>query len=146
MKRLIAAAFAIAVVTSPVAFALERPVVSPASGGVADRTASPVARTAAAGISDIDAELQRGGQLQLEAETRGAQRVRFTYRGRHYAGRLADIDHDDGSRDWARTVRAHQSDRSGGNSVTIRVRACGDGDCTTRSSREYIEPPDRDDD
>ena len=146
MKRLIAAGFAIAVVTSPIAFAAEQRVVSPASAGVTDRTASPVARTAAAAISDIDAELQHRGQLQLEAETRGAQSVRFTYRGRHYAGRLADIDRDDGSRDWARTVRARHSDRSGGHSVTIRVRACDGGDCTARSSREYLERPDPDDD
>jgi hypothetical protein len=39
-------------------------------------------------------------------------------------------------------VRARGGDRSGGRRVTIRVRACGGGGCTTRTAREYLERPD----
>jgi hypothetical protein len=144
MKRLIAATFGIALIAALSVFVADRVTGSSASADAADRTASPLARTAAVRIRDIDADLRRGGRLRLEVETRGATRVRFTYRGRHYAGRV--VDRDDGAREWARTVRTRNGDRNGGRRVTIRVRACGGGDCSTRSARVYLERPDRDDD
>jgi hypothetical protein len=142
MKRLIAAASGIALAACFVALAANGRADQTASAAARDRSA-PVAQTATVRISDIDADLQRGGRLRLEAEVRGASRVTFTYRGRHYAGRV--VDTDDGAREWARTVRARRGDRSGGRRVTIRVRACDGGDCTTRSSREHLERPDDDD-
>jgi hypothetical protein len=144
MKRLIAATTGIALAACSAALAANRGAERTAAGPAKDGTATPIARTAAVRISDIEADLRRGGRLRLEAETRGARRVTFTYRGRHYAGRV--VDTDDGAREWARTVRARRGDRAGGHRVTIRVRACGGGHCSTRASREYLERPDSDDD
>jgi hypothetical protein len=144
MKRLIAATIGIGLTACSVALAANAGTQPTATVAAKDGTSTVVARTAAVRISDIDADLRRGGRLRLEAETRGATRLTFTYRGRHYAGRV--VETDDGAREWARTVRARRGDRSGGHRVRIRVRACGGGDCSTRSSREYLERPGRDDD
>lgn len=96
---------------------------------------------AAPRINDIDADLVRGGKLRLETETSArATTVTFTHAGRSYAGRVVEVDREDGTRDWARTVAS----RSGaGRRVTIRVRACAGQRCTTRASSERLE---RDDD
>jgi hypothetical protein len=144
MKRLIAATIGIGLAACSVALAANRGAERTTAVAAKDGTATAVARTAAVRISDIDADLRPGGRLRLEAETRGATRLTFTYRGRHYAGRV--VETDDGAREWARTVPARPSDRSGGHRVTIRVRACGGGHCSTRTSREYLERPDSDDD
>jgi hypothetical protein len=145
MKRLIAATIGIGLTACSVALAANGGADHTAAPAAKNsNTATPIARAAAVRISDIDADLRRGGRLRLEAETRGATRLTFTYRGRHYAGRV--VETDDGAREWARTVPARGGDRSGGHRVTIRVRACGGGHCSTRSSREYLERPDGDDD
>lgn len=95
-------------------------------------------------VEDVDADLRRGGRLQLEAETTGARRVTFTYAGRSLRGRLVEID-DDGDREWRRTVAARAIDREGGRIITIRVRACAGDVCVVRSAREYLERPGEDD-
>jgi hypothetical protein len=140
MKGLIAAVLGIAAVACLAAAATTKTGTSIA----ADRKATPVAQTAAIRISDIDADLKRSGKLRLEAETRGATRLTFTYRGRTYAGRV--VETDDGGREWARTVRTRKGDRSGGRRVAIRVRACSGKKCSSRVSREYLERPGGDDD
>jgi hypothetical protein len=111
---------------------------------------SPTA-SAAAGprVSDIDADLATNGRLRLEAETAaGARRVSFTYAGRTVQGRLVDADDDDRTRDWAATVPARQADREGGHRVTVKVRACSDGGCATKTAKPFLEreDDDRDDD
>jgi hypothetical protein len=91
---------------------------------------------AAARVSDIDADLLRDGRVRLEAETRGATRVVFTYAGRRIAGRLTEVD--DGERSWARTVARRGSART----VTVRVTACDGTRCTARTDRERLERED----
>jgi hypothetical protein len=121
------------------------------AGATVVDTGSPTA-TAAAGprISDIDADVATNGRLRLEAETAAAaRRVSFTYNGKTVQGKLVDVDDDDRSRDWAVTVPARQADREGGRRVTVKVRACSDGDCATKTSKPFVEPredDDRDDD
>jgi hypothetical protein len=94
---------------------------------------------AAPRIADIDADLRFDGKVHLEAETAGASRVQFTYRGRTYTARKGGFDAEDGTRDWRRTVRARGGDADGGNTVKIKVRACKGGECVTRTERERLE-------
>jgi hypothetical protein len=101
----------------------------------ADQTPS----AAAAQVRDIDADLIRPGRLRMEAETAGASRVTFSYRGRSYGGRLDEIDREYGTRDWSHTVRARRGDRRAGRLVTVRVRACTASRCTSTSHRERLE-------
>jgi len=106
------------------------------AGGGAVAASAP----AAPRINDIDADLVRGGKLRLETETSArATKVTFTYAGRSYAGRVVEVDREDGTRDWARTVASRSS---AGRRVTIRVRACAGTRCTTRSSSELLERDD----
>jgi hypothetical protein len=119
-------------------------------------TAAAIAGTGAAGgevrtvaaaapsaprIHDIDADLLRGGRLRLEAETSSrATKLTFTYAGRQHAGRVVEVDRDDATKDWARTVG---TSAKAGRRVTVRVKTCRGQRCTTRSSSELLE---RDDD
>jgi hypothetical protein len=98
--------------------------------------------SAAPRIVDIDADLRLDGRISLEAETAGASRVQFTYRGRIYKARKGAFDHEDGTRDWRRAVRARGSDAGGGTTVEIEVRACKGGACVTRTQREHLERED----
>jgi hypothetical protein len=100
--------------------------------------ASP-ALAAAPSVRDIDAELV-GSQLHLETETAGATKVTFRFAGRSAVGRLTDIDHEDGTRDFERFVKAGGI-KPGRRAIT--VRACGADGCTTRTATVFIE---RDDD
>jgi hypothetical protein len=97
-------------------------------------------------VRDVDADVRWDGRLRLEAETAGASRVTFRYRGRTYRARVVDVDREDGTRDWARTVKAKRAHRRGGTTVRVKVRACSQSGCVTRTSREYLERPERDDD
>lgn len=103
--------------------------------------AAASAQSAAPRVDDVDADLLAGGRLRLEAETIRATRVTFAYGDRRVAGRLVEIDDDDGSRDWARTIAPRRADRPG-RRVAVRVIACAGSRCTTRTSRETL---DRDD-
>jgi hypothetical protein len=91
---------------------------------------------AAPRVTDIDADLLRDGRVRLQAETRGASRVVFTYAGRRIAGRL--VDAEEGEREWARTVARRGTART----ATIRVTACDDSRCSTRSERERLDRED----
>ncbi len=88
----------------------------PATGAPAASapTASSPAATSALRprIDDIDADLRLDGRVRLEAETAGAGRVTFTYRGRKVAGHKGRLDREDGTRDWRRTVAARGGDES----------------------------------
>ena len=97
---------------------------------------------AAPRIVDIDADLRFDGKVYLEAETAGASRVHFTYRGRTVKARKGAFDADDGTRDWGRAVRARGSDANGGTTVEIKVRACKGGQCVTSTQREHLERED----
>jgi hypothetical protein len=106
---------------------------------VAMTAAAPA--SAAPQVRDVDAELLRDGRLHLSAETSAdARRVVFRVDGRSIRGRLTEIDRDDRTRDYERTVRA------GGVTTgrrSIRVRVCdGRGDCATRSLRVFVERDD----
>lgn len=94
---------------------------------------------ASALATDGDADLVSKSQVRLQAETRNADRVTFLYDGKRRPGRLVEVDREDGTRDWARTVRAKRSDRKPGRIVTFKVRACGDGGCTTTKFSERVE-------
>jgi hypothetical protein len=109
---------------------------------------SPTANAAAGPrVSDIDADLATNGRLRLEAETAaGTKRVSFTYGGTTVTGKLVDVDDDDRSRDYAATVAARQADREGGHRVTVKVKACSDDGCTTKTSKPFVEPRDEDGD
>ena len=97
-------------------------------------------------VHEVDADLRRDGRVRLEAETaRSADRVTFRYDGRSFAGRVVDTDADDGTEDWASTVTAARGDRAGGTRISVRVRACSEDGCTTRTVRERLEAPDDDD-
>jgi hypothetical protein len=102
------------------------------------------AQTAAPRIDDIDADLRFDGHVYLEAETAGATRVHFTYRGRTVKARRGALDREDGTRDWGRVVRARGGDAAGGNTVEITVRACNGGKCVTSIEREHLEREDDD--
>jgi hypothetical protein len=109
--------------------------------------AAPVAtgaQSAAPRIADVDADLRFDGRVYLEAETAGATRVHFTYRGRTVKARRGALDREDGTRDWGRVVRARGGDASGGNTVEIKVRACSGGQCVTATRREHLEREDDD--
>jgi hypothetical protein len=112
-----------------------------AAGVLAAGAATATATTTATGrVVDADADLVAAKKVRLEAETRGAARVTFIYAGRRHAGRLAEVEREDGTRDWARTVTALRSDRREGRIVAFKVRACdAAGACTTRSFRERVE-------
>jgi len=112
-----------------------------AGAAAGDARAVAAAAPSAPRIHDIDADLLRGGRLRLETETSSrATKVRFTYAGRQYAGRVVDVDRDDATKDWARTVN---TSAKSGRRVTVRVKTCKGQRCTTRSSTELLE---RDDD
>jgi hypothetical protein len=97
-------------------------------------------------VHDVDADLTRDGRVRLEAETaRSADRVTFRYDGRTFRARVVDTDADDGTEDWASTVTAARADRDGGTRISVRVRACSEAGCTTRTVRERLEAPDDDD-
>lgn len=102
------------------------------------------AQSAAPRIHDIDADLRFDGRVYLEAETTGATRVHFTYRGRTYKARKGAFDREDGTRDWGRVVRARGGDAAGGHTVSIKVRACKGGTCVTSTQREHLEREDDD--
>jgi hypothetical protein len=96
---------------------------------------------AAPRVHDADAELRPGGLLHLEAETSmSARRVTFRIDGRSIRARLDDIDREDRTRDWDRTVRA------GGVTTgrqRLSVRACNRrGQCRTVSMRVFVERDD----
>lgn len=94
-------------------------------------------------VLDADADLHWNGKIRLEAETAGANRVWITYAGTRYRAKLVEIDRQEGTREWARTVRATSAHRAGGRTVTIRVRACAAGGrCAVRSEREYLDRED----
>jgi hypothetical protein len=121
----------------------------PATGAPATTpaaTAAPSAATVKARpiIDDIDADLRFDGRVRLEAETAGAARVTFTYRGRRVAAHKGRLDREDGTRDWRRTVAARGGDASGLATVTIKVRACKGDVCVTRSDTERLEREDLD--
>jgi hypothetical protein len=98
-------------------------------------------------IHEVDADVASRGRLQLEAETAAsAKRVFFTYGGRTAQGRLDDADDDDRTREWSAFAPALAADRQGGHRVSVRVRACGDGGCTTVSKRPFLEREDADGD
>ena len=99
---------------------------------------------AAPRIVDIDADLRFDGKVYLEAETAGASRVEFTYRGRTVTARKGRFDREDGTRDWGRAVRARGGDAAGGTTVEIKVRACKGGTCVTSTQREHLEREDDD--
>ena len=69
--------------------------------------------------------------MLLEAETAGASRVTFTYRGRTVKAQRGGFDREDGTRDWYRTVRARGNDAAGNVTVDVKVRACKAGACDT---------------
>jgi hypothetical protein len=106
-----------------------------AGGGAVVATSAVAAPSAV----DGDAELVTAKKLRLSAETRGADSVQFVYGGHSYAGRLVDVDAEDGEREWSRTVTAHDSDRSAGRVVKFKVSACDGGACTTTTVRERLE-------
>ena len=94
---------------------------------------------ASAMATDGDAELVGSKSVRLTAETRGAATTTFLYNGKRRDGRLTEVDAEDGTRDWMRTVRAKRSDRQPGDVVTFKVRACDDGRCTTTKFSERVE-------
>lgn len=103
-------------------------------------TSTLIALAAASAMAtDGDADLVGSKSVRLSAETRGATSTTFLYNGKRRAGRLVEIDNEDGTRDWARTVRAKRSDRKPGRIVTFKVRACSGGDCTTTKFSERVE-------
>ncbi len=108
------------------------------------QSAQPATSAAAPRIVDIDADLRFDGRVYLEAETAGATRVRFTYRGRTFKARRGAFDREDGTRDWGRVVRARGGDAAGGHTVKLKVRACKGGTCVTRTQREHLEREDDD--
>jgi hypothetical protein len=118
----------------------------PAAVLAALAVAAPAASGAAAAprIADIDADLRFDGRVFLEAETAGATRVHFTYRGRTITARKGGFDREDGTRDWHRVVRARSGDAAGGTTVEITVRACKGGTCVTSTQREHLEREDDD--
>ena len=132
-KLLIPAAAALAVAAAPVALA--------AGGTTAPRAAE---RAAAPRIADVDADLRFDGRVLLEAETAGASRVTFTYRGRTVKAQRGGFDREDGTRDWYRTVRARGNDAAGNVMVDVKVRACKAGACDTVTDREHLEREDDD--
>jgi hypothetical protein len=84
-------------------------------------------------ISEIEVDLVTGGRLRLRAEVvrRGARvtSVRFTYRGRNYAGRRGT------GQAWSRVVTARGGDGDD-DVITVRVRACAGTRCATRTGRD----------
>lgn len=112
-------------------------------GGPADTPPTPYAaqravRTASAPrIGDTDADLV-GGRLNLETETAiTASKVTFTYRGRSISARRTETDTEDRTRDWGRTVNARGA--RAGDRITLRVKACTGGKCTTKTVTERLE-------
>lgn len=118
---------------------------------VADRKSSrsqesaPRASAAVARVGDLDADLLFSGRLRLQAETSDdVNRLTFTYRGRRYTGRVVEVDREDRTREWERTIQARGADRRGNRTITIRARACDGDRCASRSSREFLEREDDD--
>ena len=123
-----------------------RKLILPAAVLAALAVAAPAASGAqvAPRIADVDADLRSDGRVVLEAETAGATRVHFTYRGRTVKARKGTFDREDGTRDWRRVVRARGGDAAGGTTVEITVRACEGGTCVTSTQREHLEREDDD--
>ncbi len=123
-----------------------RKLILPAAVLAALAVAAPAASGAQAAprIAEIDADLRFDGRIFLEAETAGATRVHFTYRGRTVEARKGAFDREDGTRDWRRVVRARGGDAAGGTTVEITVGACKGGDCVTSTQREHLEREDGD--
>ncbi|MEZ5122075.1 MAG: hypothetical protein R2736_10945 [Solirubrobacterales bacterium] len=95
---------------------------------------------AAPHVRDVDAELHPGGWLHLSAETSaGARRLTFHVAGRSIRGRLTDIDREDRTREFERTVRARGV---GTGTRSIRVRVCGRRGCSTQTFRTFVERDD----
>jgi hypothetical protein len=112
------------------------------AGALAAATALAGAAPALAAprVIDVDAELERGNRLHLQAETSAdARRVTFRIDGRSIRGRLTDIDREDRTREFERTVRAGGVTQ-GNRSITVRV--CGGGDCASRTVRVFVERDD----
>lgn len=98
--------------------------------------AAAPASAAAPSVLDVDAELKPGNRLQLQAETRGATSVTFRWAGRSAKGYVTEIDREDGTRDYERTVSARGM-KPGMRAIT--VRACGADGCTNRTVRTHVE-------
>lgn len=115
-----------------------------ALGGVVNTPAkAETSQRSQARVLDVDADLLANGKIRLEAETAGATRVWFVYAGARLAARLVEVDREDGTREWARTVVAEPRHRASGRVVTIQVRACdGGGRCTVRSEPELLDRED----
>lgn len=107
-----------------------------AAGLAAAALAAAPASAAAPSVLDIDAELTPGGRLHLQAETRGATSVTFKWAGRSAKGYVTEIDREDGTRDYERTV-ASRGMKPGTRAIT--VRACGADGCTNRTVRTFVE-------
>jgi hypothetical protein len=95
-------------------------------------------------VVDADADLRFDGRVLLEAETTGASRVTFTYRGKTFKAKRGTFDREDGTRDWYRTVRARGNDAAGDVTVSIRVRATNGGKSVTATQSEHLEREDDD--
>jgi len=139
-KTLIAVTLAAAAGATGAGVAIANTADGPGEGRAGAATS---AATSAPRIHDIDADLLRNGRLRLEVETARASRVTFTFGVRQYAGRVVEVDREDGTRDWARTVGTRAA---AGRRVTIRVKACSGQRCASKSSSEVLERPERDDD
>lgn len=98
--------------------------------------AATPAVAAAPSVLDVDAELTPGGRLHLQTETRGATSVTFKWAGRSAKGYLTEIDREDGTREYERTV-ASRGMKPGTRAIT--VRACGADGCTSRTVRTHVE-------
>lgn len=114
-----------------------------AAGTLAATTALAAAAPALAAprVFDVDAELERGNRLHLQAETSAdARRVSFRIDGRSIRGRLTDVDREDRTREFDRTVRAGGV-TTGNRAITVRVCGSG-GDCASRTVRVFVERDD----
>lgn len=107
-----------------------------AAGLAAAALAAAPASAAAPSVLDVDAEIKPGGRLHLQAETRGATSVTFKWAGRSAKGYLTEIDREDGTREYERTVSSRGM-KQGTRAIT--VRACGADGCTNRTVRTYVE-------
>ena len=108
----------------------------------APRTAKAAA--AAPRVVDVDADLRFDGRVLLEAETAGAGKVTFTYRGRTVKAKRGGFDREDGTRDWYRTVRARGNDAAGNVTVDIKVAPARPARATRSRDREHLEREDDD--
>lgn len=106
------------------------------AGLAAAALAAAPANAAAPSVLDIDAELTPGGRLHLQAETRGATSVTFRWAGRSAKGYVTEIDREDGTREYERTV-ASRGMKPGTRAIT--VRACGADGCSSRTVRTHVE-------